>query len=622
MAGTDSAKSNLPHLRVVSWNMKSALAYTTHWDSVDRRKARFKLILSFSHTHDIIFLQETHLAPDELYALNHPTWTVLYNNSPNSKQAGTVIIVPNRILITHLIIHHIIQPGYIQRIRVFPRNKSHSSRYTNFYGQTGPNHLKLIAKQLDLLTEEPEHRYDITAGDWNFKDAPNQTSSTPKPLPLAFLRSWEAFREKHSLSMVPSDQHTYTHHTGSTHLLDRYYSNLSEVDRTQFTPVVYTHYSHNIALLSDHLPVTLEFLHRSHVRRQTSIPAWLPAVPQYRTLVRQDFAKRRTRCKDAFAEEQLLKQIGKKMARTFLRKQKSSPPTHYPQRMAIATAALAEVLRPNPRPGELERLAALDPALPSLLPTPNYSPTTRMEEYTTELLKQALPAPQKGWTSVTQGTNKCFLARAKAFLPSTKTSLLALRPDVNSPTTTDPVEIATILKGSWEKVWAHTPVDHSLVDSTLKEYKKKISATPEIPTVELITKTILDADHTSPGPDGTPFSFLKNFVDLFAPLLMKITNLLMEGRIPPVGFNYALVFFVPKKLTDLPEDTRPISVPNASNNRSKSFGFPSPPGHFPYTGESPNLWYSRPTHPRKLRVAGELLLLLPFQKETNVHLAF
>ena len=39
----------------------------------------------------------------------------------------------------------------------------------------------------------------------------------------------------------------------------------------------------------------------------------------------------------------------------------------------------------------------------------------------------------------------------------------------------------------------------------------------------------------------------------------------MAGQLPPDGFNHGLLFLLPKKLTGLLSDTRPLSVTNSDN---------------------------------------------------------
>ena len=183
------------------------------------------------------------------------------------------------------------------------------------------------------------------------------------------------------------------------------------------------------------------------------------------------------------------------------------------------------------------------------------------------LLASAIPAPSASSFDrfVEMKERESFATRAKTFLPSTKSHLLSLRKDKTSTHTTNPDSIAAILKGYWESVWAEDEIPDQVFEEGLRHYDKSIHKAPPRPTVKLFRKIILGTSNSSPGPDGVPFSFIRQFVDLFAPLLFGATLVMMSGIPPPRGFNFALGFFLPKKLTGLVEDTRPISVPDTVN---------------------------------------------------------
>jgi hypothetical protein len=88
---------------------------------------------------------------------------------------------------------------------------------------------------------------------------------------------------------------------------------------------------------------------------------------------------------------------------------------------------------------------------------------------------------------------------------------------------------------------------------------------PQPPDTDFILDRVKGSNNSCPGPDGNHFSFLKVFPNKFTSAIKLIINHISSGLPPPNGFNEVLQYFIPKALTYLVRDTRPISVGNAVN---------------------------------------------------------
>ena len=76
---------------------------------------------------------------------------------------------------------------------------------------------------------------------------------------------------------------------------------------------------------------------------------------------------------------------------------------------------------------------------------------------------------------------------------------------------------------------------------------------------------IQSSNNSTPGPDGICFAAWRAVAPIAAPLLFDVSEAILKGHHPPDGFNHGLLFLLPKKLTGLAADTRPLSVTNTDN---------------------------------------------------------
>src|SRR6185437_11597663 len=118
------------------------------------------------------------------------------------------------------------------------------------------------------------------------------------------------------------------------------------------------------------------------------------------------------------------------------------------------------------------------------------------------------------------------------------------------------------------KVWdkrttSTTPSERT---SFLRGYDSKVdNSLLQEPDLDSVLEAIAKSKNTAAGPDGIPFAAWRAAPDLAAPLLLGVLQAIFRGHNPPEGFNLGLLFLLPKKLTGLISDTRPLSVTNTDN---------------------------------------------------------
>ena len=108
------------------------------------------------------------------------------------------------------------------------------------------------------------------------------------------------------------------------------------------------------------------------------------------------------------------------------------------------------------------------------------------------------------------------------------------------------------------------PADPRLREIFSKGYDREVGDCPT-PDIDAIKEAIKLSNNSSPGPDGISFAAWRAAPDLAAPVLHNVLSAIMRGHTPPEGFNHGLLFLLPKKLTGLVSDTRPLSVTNTDN---------------------------------------------------------
>ena len=72
-----------------------------------------------------------------------------------------------------------------------------------------------------------------------------------------------------------------------------------------------------------------------------------------------------------------------------------------------------------------------------------------------------------------------------------------------------------------------------------------------------VIRAIKSTNNSSPGPVGIPFVAYHTFIDVAAPIIYKVAELMQQGETPPQDFNYGNLFIIPKDNTIFIEKTRP-----------------------------------------------------------------
>ena len=98
---------------------------------------------------------------------------------------------------------------------------------------------------------------------------------------------------------------------------------------------------------------------------------------------------------------------------------------------------------------------------------------------------------------------------------------------------TEPDAIAQALTTHWQEVFSAKPADQDKMDAWLRECDAKLPFNGEpiqyMPTEEDFVKIIREANSSSPGPDGIPFSAAKTIAQLAAPIFHSAALFLYPG---------------------------------------------------------------------------------------------
>ena len=582
-------------------------------------------ITSISNTYDVCMLQETHLLPGDSHTLRHamPTHTHFTNNK-NSQSAGVATIISPRAHrnydATHIPLHTDLT-GHAVAVHLTPLAHCPGPRYVllNLYLATGNNHFQRKIHQLHLLRELsnfPNSIY-IVAGDLNFYESPADTSSPWTPLPSAFLEAWESFTSTFRLTEIHQPTHTFRRGRGQarayhcTTRLDRIYCSLSESEIDVYRPSAHlAPLPHGLLTSSgdikgldaahrgsDHLAVGTAFRPpAAEAPGRPRIPKWIAMDPAFSSTF-EDLWSSEAACPGPFDELARLKQTfyGTKAAVLALRSSAKGYKLDAVSQLSVGIKLLrlhAKGLLCEAKSAEYARkyafLQALRGASGSIDPTflrgyldglfaTHGSPDPGPEAADDRRVDLVEPkAVDSGPKPRVHGHSA--LASIKAILPSTCASLGGLRPSMEEPIVSDARGMSQLAAGYWSGIWtsAHPGRDdqnagerRAAADraAQLPEYCAPIHLAafpvaniPTPPAEEAMATAIRSAGNSCPGPDGIPF-----VAGPAATVLLDVVLALTAGVLPPSGYNYGLLFLLPKKGTLLPSDTRPISVTNADN---------------------------------------------------------
>ena len=540
--------ARIPHPSIISTNPNGLSAYALPGTAGAKRKAKVaKQLAHHITTADFCLVQESKLSPSDK---TYPTFLggVIYrNNFPNPNKrfsAGTIIMVKNSIARASFIKHTMV-PGYLHMLEVTPKDPDDPPyRVINFYGQQT---LDGRLAQIGCIESLDPVKYTFLGGDFNFKDKPNQTTGRYTEPPARFMTAWNRTLEKHALTLVPSDVHSFRANSHHTSQLDRFYTSYLESDHVLYAPLISTPGGDEFKALNavDHRPMSLRFIPQDRKPRTKPFPQWLPQTTAYKKQFDELWG-----CVSPFTDQitcpfktwALFKETSIAAASFALRSLNPTTPTPN-QKIAIASAALRELYSSAPCPGHLRKLAKLDPALPALTPHDGSDPLPALESHLNALFAEHAEEPPDHSSHPHADTKPNFLKEARLFLPSKRNHLKGLT-DKDGQLTSDPLTMAQILKVSWGKTWAARPCERD-ADQYLQKYGRRfLRPHLAMPSAKDVEETIKQSGNTAPGVDGIPFSLYRELSPVASPLLHQVLVALCKGVGPPKDFNLSLGVFI------------------------------------------------------------------------------
>jgi hypothetical protein len=564
---------------LLTYNIRSLSFYSTDPQSLTRRLSISHAIKDFIKSHDIICLQETHLAHLESFALSSLSGCVVSRNNLSMSSAGTLIIDTPAILRNYQPVDVALPAfakGHVQLRRYTPTSP-HSQPFQVFNayfksgGDFGFNH-RLLEAMLTIDNDIDTY----LCGDLNFLESPDDTTSaSPLMPPASFAAAWSNFKLKFNLFDLPSDTHTFFHLTSNP--LSPY-SWSSRLDHILFPaylashPIItpsttIPHHSTNLNVsplnsrssFSDHLPLHLTYSASTAPPTQTSpaIPTWLASSTEFATNLRDIWLARPQKGK-AFKTLAAYKRALFSAANVTRRKKLAtlSAPLLLSQHLSL----LRLILTPQQDLTRISYLCSLNPLLSHLI---SFSDGKWLDNGLLVAIQNlriaASPSPPLPVHPI----------RAMAdSAPSTRTRIGPLRIDASQPECSSDDERSDLAASYWSNIWKKrdAPPPDAHLAPFLANYKKKVKLPLCVsPSLDDISSAIRNSNNSTPGPDGVSFAAWRAAPDLAAPVLLAVFRALSNGQPPPRGFNLGLLFLLPKKHTGLISDTRPLSVTNTDN---------------------------------------------------------
>jgi len=163
---------------------------------------------------------------------------------------------------------------------------------------------------------------------------------------------------------------------------------------------------------------------------------------------------------------------------------------------------------------------------------------------------------------------KWYLRYLQKLIPPTKAGpLAALHPDESSPPVSDKEEVGSLISNTWGPVFRKIEPEYD-IDDFLNRIEHLL---PDYSDFSLDTsdKAILDSVMTTPkdsapGPDGIPYSLIRNASAVFIPVIRSVLTTMTSGSLPTAGFADGFINFIPKKdLVPTPNNLRPLTIPNS-----------------------------------------------------------
>ena len=593
----------IPCPSIVTFNSTSLSHYTSNQNKVN------KIIQKFSKRYDVIFLQETKLLALEDQALKTilSDYLVFYSNNPYNVGEGAttytagVCTAISRKIFQNYKIENLNLPddlrGHCIALLISLPGSDFSMKLINIRLPT-PNNEKVkvqegLTSSLHKALSNFPSKFTILGGDMNFVEREADTSSIFKKEDRP---NWDLLKDNLHLSECVSDVHTFFHKPrvpnnsqGSkawSARLDRFYISHTEADYAVVKPHVISDvrmiFSSKDRGINTHVPTSLFFIPRGKKkvgpRKINEDTINNKNFTEYTKRFWHDAISRVPNANPLERLEILSSSMQQASKQIFLDHK------HEINLVAIfqkASALYNHLSSSHPDEDTIDRLVRNTPLRELISLSGGVWHTTKLKLFI-DTIFQHLGVPEDkvaegGYSdeapppSPTTKPKTNALKELKFKLPSTRTSIVALRVGHEKLPSSNPAELGPLIKDHYQKIWSaaipHADRQSSLADY-LSDYDRHIdiSKIKEI-NLELVEKAIHMAPSTSPGPDGIPFSAYKANIELAAPVILDVCNFLSSRQnAETIGdFNFANLFLLPKKDTLEVEDTRPISVNNAGN---------------------------------------------------------
>ena len=575
------SSSSFPLPSILSYNIRGLSFYSTSSRALQRRISISNAFSSFVQNHDVICVQETHLAPNEQFALSFPNCIVSRNNL--SMHSGGTAIIDTPSILKHFAPSDIPLPpvtrGFVQLRRYTPLSTSHKPfQIFNVYFHSKRGDFSFNSLLLSAMSSADNTVDSFVCGDFNFIENEKDSSSLSPLLPPSyFLDKISAFKSKFNLFDPLHDSHTFFHVTDDpvspfswSSRIDRFLLPVFFLDNPALSASVsIPFHSTNLKVskcsndsplsFSDHRPIHVSYFGSDFSGSSPSIPVWLASSPEFATILRENWSP-----PSSFVNSYNLlarfKQTLFKVAKITRRKKLAS--CSAPLFLSQLISLFRHINAPCQDFSSISHLLDTCPSLSSFV-------SFRDNRWCDIGLLPAMHNVQNSISSSfskPSSVNPIKILASKA--PSSRARVGNLRFDFDSPEMISNTDRASLAACFWSKVWAARDVSPppSARVNFLRGYTKKInSSLCHNICLDDIVFSINHANNSTPGPDGIPFAAWRAAPDLAAPILLAVFKAICAGQPPPSNFNKGLLFLIPKKATGLISDTRPISVTNCDN---------------------------------------------------------
>jgi len=131
----------------------------------------------------------------------------------------------------------------------------------------------------------------------------------------------------------------------------------------------------------------------------------------------------------------------------------------------------------------------------------------------------------------------------------------------------DKEQVGLLITDAWAPIFKKVEPEYDIddfldrVESVLPDYSDFTLDASD----EAISNSIMSTPKDLvPGPDGIPYSLIRNASPIFIPVVKGVLRTMMAGSLPMDGFTDGFINFIPKKdLVPTPNNLRPLTIPNS-----------------------------------------------------------